>query len=167
MFAGLQRKTCLRVCKKKDMSAMAAAEKEKQSEIFYCIMAAYVKNKLVEEDLKEEDFWKIWLEKGAMIVTRDWLDIINVYAAMLKCCGLSMHIFVDPVLRGDDAKHYLSYAYSRFLAPEVKPNEMYERCVSVMATLLQNVSTNPIFSISEGSDESSVAKLVAKLEKLE
>jgi hypothetical protein len=152
-------------CKKKDMSAMAAAEKEEQREIFYCIMAAYVKNKLVEEDL-EEDFWKIWLGKGAMIVTRDWLDIINVYAAMLKCCGLSMHIFVDPVLRGDDAKHYLSYAYSRFLAPEVKPNEMYERCVSVMATLLQNVSTNPIFSISEGSDESSVAKLVAKLEKL-
>jgi hypothetical protein len=164
MFAGLQRKTCLRVCKKKDMSAMAAAEKEKQSEIFYCIMAAYVKNKLVEEDLKEEDFWKIWLEKGAMIVTRDWLDIINVYAAMLKCCGLSMHIFVDPVLQGDDARHYLSYAYSKFLDPEAKPNEMYIRCVSVMATLLQDVSTNPIFSISEGS---SVAELVTKFEKLE
>jgi hypothetical protein len=41
------------------MSAMAAVEKEEQREIFYCIMAAYVKNKLVEEDL-EEDFYQIW-----------------------------------------------------------------------------------------------------------
>ena len=142
---------------------MAAAEKEKQIEIFYCIMAAYVKNKLVEEDLKEEDFWKVWLEKGEMIVTRDWLTIISVYAAMLKCCGLSMLWFVDPVLQGDDARHYLSYAYSRFLDPEVMPNEMYIRCVSVMATLMEDVSTNPIFSISEPS---SVAELVAKFEKI-
>ena len=148
-----------------EKTTLAAAEKEEQKEIFYAIMSAYVKNKLVEE----EPSYQIWSEKGALIVTRDWLHIISVYAVMLKCCALSMLFFVDPVLQGDDAKHYLSYAYSRFLAPEVigKPNEMYERCVSVMATLLRNASTNPESEESEGSDESPVAKLVAKLEKLE
>ena len=146
---------------------MAAVEKEKQKEIFYALLAVYVKNKVGEE----EPSYQIWLEKGSLLVTRDWLQIISVYAVMLKCCGLSMLFFVDPVLQGDDAKHYLSYVYSRFLAPEVigKPNEMYERCVWVMPMLLENVSTNPIFSSSifaEGSDESPVAALVAKFEKL-
>jgi hypothetical protein len=96
------------------------------------------------------------LEKGAMIVTRDWLYILDIYGVMTQCCGLSGLFVHDSVLQGDDAKHYLSYAYSRFLDPEVKPNEMYERCVLVMAKLMQNVL-----------EESSVAELVAKFEKLE
>jgi hypothetical protein len=147
------------------------AEKDKQFEIFYCIFTAYVKQKLAINDLKlgfdeedlEERFWTAWLEKGAVIVNRDWLTIISVYAAMLKCCGESMRMYVDPVLQGDDAKHYLSYAYSRFLAPEAVPNEMYINCVSVMATLMEDVSTKPIFSIYE---RSSVAALVAQFENM-
>ena len=139
----------------KEQHAMAAAEKEQQRDFFYCVMAAYVKNKL-EDFWEEEDFWEIWLEKGAMIVTRDWLYILDIYGVMTQCCGLSGLFVHDSVLQGDDAKHYLSYAYSRFLDPEVKPNEMYERCVLVMAKLMQNVL-----------EESSVAELVAKFEKLE
>jgi hypothetical protein len=80
---------------------------------------------------------------------------------MLKCCNAEMLFFIDPVLQGDDAKHYLSYVYSRYLAPEVigKPNELYERCVQFMATLVQNVEEDLLF-------ESPVAELVSKFEKL-
>jgi hypothetical protein len=147
------------------------AVKAKQFEIFYCIFTAYVKQKIAINDLLlgfdgedlEEMYWTAWLERGAVIVTRDWLTIINVYAAMLKCCGVSMQMYIDPVLQGDDAKHYLNYAYNRFLAPKAIPNELYISCVSVIETLVQDVSTNPIFNIEEGS---SVAKLVSKFEKV-
>lgn len=140
-----------------EKATLTAGEKEEQKEIFYAILAAYVKNKLVEK----EPSYQIWSEKGALIVTRDWLHIISIYAVMLKCCGLSMVFVIDPVLQGDDAKHSLSYAYSRFLAPEKEPNEMYERCVSMMATLLQNASTSPAKESEEG--EAPVAKLIEKL----
>jgi hypothetical protein len=136
-----------------------AGKKKEQAEIFYAVMCAYVQHKLV----KKTGVWeKIVTGVWEQIVIRDWSHIISVYAAMLKCCNDEMLFFIDPVLQGDDAKHYLSYVYSRYLDPEVigKPNELYERCVLVMATLVQDVEEDLLL------DESPVAKLVSKFEKL-
>ena len=157
-----------KLCRKKDMSAveqtiLAATEEEEQKEIFYAVFTAYVKNKLVvkkEPSYFQEEF-QVWLEEGASIVTRDWLHIISIYAVMLKTCGLSMMFVLDPLLQGDDAKHHLSYGYSRFLSPEAsKPDEMYEKCVSMLGELLLNASTNPAAESEGESPEVLVAKLV-------
>ena len=115
---------------------MNTQEYEDQQEIFYAILTGYVKHKI-----GGEVEWEVWQEKAGEILKENWLRILATYTLMLKWCGLSKVFTLDVVLQGDDANHYASYAYAKFLAPNAEPNEMYDRCEQLMSKLVLNAAT--------------------------
>jgi hypothetical protein len=104
-----------------------AEEHEDQKEIFYAILAGYVKHKLGGGEIA----FGLWQEAGSEIVKENWLQILSIYAVMLKCCGLSM------------AKHFISFCYAKFLASNAvdASNEMYVQCGKLVSKLLTEGST--------------------------
>jgi hypothetical protein len=111
-----------------------AEEHEDQKEIFYAILAGYVKHKLGGGEIA----FGLWQEAGSEIVRENWLQILSIYAVMLKCCGLSMVFTPNTVLQGDDAKHFTSFCYAKFLASNAvdASNEMYVQCAKLVSKLL-------------------------------
>ena len=121
---------------------MSEQDHEDQKEIFHAVLAGYVKHKLGMMDGKIA--FGLWLEAGSEIVIENWVQILSIYAVMLKCCGLSMVFTPDTVLQGDDARHFTSYCYEKFLASDsvdASSELLRVQCAQLVSKILTEGST--------------------------